>query len=89
MYNTIVDDADAADAADTGNSDTYVSLRYAGETKIEAIQNRAARYVTGDYSKYNSVSAMKQRLDWEPLQLRRKVSANRLQVTFPFQYEKS
>ena len=42
--------------------------------KIEAIQNRAARFVTGDYSRYNSVSAMKQRLDWEPLQLRRKVS---------------
>ena len=40
VYNTIVDDdADADDIyayadADAGNSDTYVSLRYAGETKM-------------------------------------------------------
>ena len=41
--------------------------------KIEAVQNRAARFVTRDYSRYSSVTAMKQKLDWEPLHLRRKV----------------
>ena len=37
VYNTIVDDAYAY--AYAGNSDTYVSHRYAGETKTKDIQN--------------------------------------------------
>ena len=40
--------------------------------KLEAIQNRAARFVTGDYCKKSSVTAMKEELNWEELTLRKK-----------------
>ena len=42
--------------------------------RLEAVQNRAARFVTGDYSRHSSVTAMKNELNWETLQQRRKVS---------------
>ena len=41
--------------------------------QIEAVQNRAARFVTGNHSRRSSVTAMKLKLNWEPLELRRKV----------------
>ena len=42
--------------------------------QLEAIQNRAARFVTGDYRRKSSVTAMKKELNWEELTLRRKVN---------------
>ena len=42
--------------------------------QLEAIQNRAARFVTGDYRRKSNVSAMKKELNWEELALRRKVN---------------
>ena len=42
--------------------------------KIEAIQNRAARFVSGDYSRKSRVTSMKQRLNLETLQQRRKIN---------------
>ena len=41
--------------------------------QIEAVQNRAARFVTGNHSRRSSVTAMKLKLKWEPLELRRNV----------------
>ena len=41
--------------------------------QLESIQNRAARFVTGDYERKSSVTAMKASLDWESLQQRRQV----------------
>ena len=41
--------------------------------QLEAVQNRAARVVSSDYSRYSSVSAMKQQLNWEPLRSRGKL----------------
>ena len=40
--------------------------------QIEGIQNRAARFVFNDYSRFSSVSSMKAQLGWENLQARRK-----------------
>jgi hypothetical protein len=40
-------------------------------TKLEAVQRRAARYVTNSYSQTSSVSAMLQELNWESLESRR------------------
>ena len=40
-------------------------------TKLEAVQRRAARYITNAYDKTTSVSAMLRELDWEPLESRR------------------
>ena len=42
--------------------------------QIERIQNRAARFVTGDYSRFSSVTAMKKKLKWNDLETRRKVA---------------
>ena len=39
--------------------------------KLEAVQRRAARYVTGDFSRESSVTAMLNQLQWPTLQLRR------------------
>ena len=41
--------------------------------QLESIQNRAARFVSGVYTRKSSVTAIKQDLNWEPLQHRRKV----------------
>ena len=41
--------------------------------QLESIQNRAARFVTGDYERKSSVTAMKASLYWESLQQRRQV----------------
>ena len=41
--------------------------------QIEAVQNRAARFTCNDYSRYSSVTAMKNDLGWESLQARRKI----------------
>jgi len=42
--------------------------------KIEAVQNRAARFVTGNYERRSSVTTMKRDLHWEPLETRRVVT---------------
>ena len=39
--------------------------------KVEAVQRRAARFVTGDYRYTSSVTAMTESLSWETLQHRR------------------
>ena len=36
--------------------------------KVEAVQQRAARFVTGDYRYTSSVTAMTESLSWETLQ---------------------
>ena len=36
--------------------------------KIEAVQNRAARYVNNDYSQHSSVTTMKEGMGWESLE---------------------
>jgi hypothetical protein len=41
--------------------------------KIEAVQNRAARFVSGIYGRNTSITAIKRDLHWEELQTRRKV----------------
>jgi hypothetical protein len=38
------------------------------------VQNRAARFVSNDYSRFSSVSAMKNQLGWESMQARRKIN---------------
>ena len=35
---------------------------------LEAVQNKAARFVKQDYSRDSSVSQMKEQLEWRPLQ---------------------
>ena len=45
-----------------------------GISKIESIQRRAARYVSNDYSRLSSVSAMLDTLGWVSLQQRRAVA---------------
>ncbi|XP_072021297.1 uncharacterized protein [Amphiura filiformis] len=42
--------------------------------QVEAIQNRAARFVTGNYKRRSSVTAMKTELEWENLSDRRKTT---------------
>ena len=42
--------------------------------KLEAIQNRGARFVLNNYDRSSSVTAMKEKLDWESLELRRKIT---------------
>ena len=42
--------------------------------RLEAVQNRAARFVTGNYSRTSSVTEMKKELDWELLETRRKAT---------------
>jgi hypothetical protein len=39
--------------------------------KVEAVQRRAARIVTGDYQRTSSVTAIPQHLQWQTLQSRR------------------
>jgi len=39
--------------------------------KTESVQNRAARFTTGDYRRTSSVTAMKEQLHWQTLQQRR------------------
>ena len=46
--------------------------------KLEAVQNRAARFVTGVYGRNTSVTALKKNLNWESLQTLRK--ADRLTI---------
>ena len=41
--------------------------------QLESIQNRAAQFVTGDYERKSSITAMKSSQDWESLQQRRQV----------------
>ena len=41
------------------------------KARIERVQHRAARYVYNTYSRYSSVTAMLQSLDWETLESRR------------------
>ena len=47
---------------------------------LEKIQRRAARWVMNNYSRYSSVSEMLHNLNWQPLQLRRRIS--RLQMFY-------
>ena len=42
--------------------------------QLEAVQNRAARFVTGNYSRKSSVTKMKKDLNWPDLATRRKVA---------------
>ena len=42
--------------------------------QIEAVQNRAARFVFGDYRPRSSVTQMKKELEWEDLKIRRTFS---------------
>lgn len=39
---------------------------------LEKIQRKGARFVTGNYSSYDSVTSMLNQLDWQPLHSRRK-----------------
>lgn len=41
---------------------------------LEAVQNRAVRFICGDYTRFSSVTAMKNTLSLPPLALRRKLS---------------
>ena len=41
---------------------------------LEKIQHRAAHWVMNDYNRYSSVSDMLHNLNWQPLQLRRRIS---------------
>ncbi|MES9994057.1 MAG: reverse transcriptase family protein, partial [Candidatus Thiodiazotropha sp.] len=52
--------------------------------KIEMVQRRAARWVSGKYSSYDSVSAMLGNLGWRPLEHRRNDS--RLAMFYKIQY---
>ena len=47
---------------------------------LEKIQRRAACWVTNDYNRYSSVSDMLYNLNWQPLQLHRRIS--RLQMFY-------
>ena len=47
---------------------------------LEKIQRRAARWVMNDYSGHSSVSDMLHNLNWQPLQVRRRI--NRLQMFY-------
>ena len=42
---------------------------------IEAVQRSALRFVTGDYSRYSSVTQMRETLGWETLECRRHLAA--------------
>ena len=42
--------------------------------KLESVQRKAARFVCRDYGRRSSVTDMIDRLEWEPLQTRRKIS---------------
>ncbi|XP_072016887.1 uncharacterized protein [Amphiura filiformis] len=42
--------------------------------KVESVQRKAARFVCRDYGRRSSVTDMIERLEWEPLQTRRKIS---------------
>ena len=47
---------------------------------LEKIQRTAARWVMNDYGRYSSVSNLLHDLNWQPLQVRRKIS--RLQIFY-------
>ena len=47
---------------------------------LEKIQRRAARWVMNDYNRYSSVSDILYNMNWQPLQLRRRIS--RLQMFY-------
>ena len=53
-------------AATVWDPHTTVNLK-----KVEAVQRRAARFMTGDYRYTSSVTAMTESLSWETLQHRR------------------
>ena len=48
--------------------------------ELEKIQRRAARFVTGVYGRYQSVSKLIKELEWDSLSLRRTV--NRLTIMY-------
>ena len=52
--------------------------------KVEQVQRTAARFVHGDFSRTSSVTAMLNRLQWTPLQERRRQS--RLVLLFKIRY---
>ena len=66
-----------------------------GKTRIlESVQNKAARFVTRNYSRYSSVTNIKQQLNWPPLYQRRqardcimwyKIHHNLVNLPFPVQ----
>lgn len=43
-------------------------------SNIEALQNRAARFIFSDYSRYTSVTSLKNKAELDTLALRRKIS---------------
>ena len=75
----------------------YASCAWAPYTKkhkeiLEKVQNAAARYVTGQYSRYTSVSDLIQQLKWNTLEHRRrvedltmfhKIEKNLVRIKFP------
>ena len=42
--------------------------------KLEGVQRKAARYVQGNFSKYDSVTLMINKLGWQSLETRRKIN---------------
>ena len=50
----------------------YVGLTLAKQ--LEAVQHRAARFVSGVYSRKSSITSIKQELKWTDLETRRKVA---------------
>ncbi len=46
--------------------------------RMESIQNKAARFVHRNYNTYDSVTAMKQQLGWQPLQERRFIARQKI-----------
>ena len=53
------------------SSTVWDPFTQANENKIEQIQRRAARYVTGDYRRTSSVTSMLQQLSWDSSKQRR------------------
>lgn len=59
------------------NLELWDPVRKLNISQLDAVQRRAARFVTNCYDKYNtSVTALIQHLDWDSLETRR--SSNRL-----------
>ena len=52
-------------------SSVWSPAKKGSTNRIEAVQRRAARFATGDYSRYSSVTTMLQNLNWQSLQARR------------------
>lgn len=53
--------------------------------RLEQVQRSCARYVTRNYDRESSVTAMLQHLQWQPLQVRRQQS--RLMMMYRFRYD--